>query len=215
MGACRLRRLISAAEIRAPLTADGARGRLGRCWPGRIPGAVCQGVTLNHASIVDQGCAGTLVPGGASMAAGGKMMNWSGLNIPLMAVLVCCWAGIPLWHVLTRWGAEFKAKHAEVAARAVAVPVLVQPAPVPAARGAGSLACAGVAERCGKGRPGFGLGRPGRGGGYGSGFLHSGTPDTGAPSRRKPGSSPAGMRVQGTSPARPATAWSRSRRGSL
>jgi hypothetical protein len=52
------------------------------------------------------------------------MMNWFGLNIPLMMVLVCCWAGIPLWHVLTRWGAEFKAKHAEVAARAVAVPVL-------------------------------------------------------------------------------------------
>ena len=55
-------------------------------------------------------------------------MNWFGLNIPLMVVLVCCWAVIPLWHVLTRWGAEFKAKHAEVAARAVAVPVLVQPA---------------------------------------------------------------------------------------
>ena len=53
-------------------------------------------------------------------------MNWFGLNIPLMVVLVCCWAGIPLWHVLTRRGAEFKAKHAEVAARAVAVPVLVQ-----------------------------------------------------------------------------------------
>ena len=37
------------------------------------------------------------------------MMNWFGLNIPLMVVLVCCWAGIPLWHVLTRWGAEFEA----------------------------------------------------------------------------------------------------------
>ena len=60
-------------------------------------------------------------------------MNWFGLNIPLMVVLVCCWAVIPLWHVLTRWGAEFKAKHAGVAARAVAVPVLVQPAPAPAA----------------------------------------------------------------------------------
>jgi hypothetical protein len=143
-------------------------------------------------------------------------MSWFGLNIPLMVVLVCCWAGIPLWHVLTRLDAEFKAKHAEVAARAVAVPVLVQPAPAPAAaRGAGSLACAGVAERSGKGKPGFALGGLGGGSAYGSGFLHSGTPDTGAPSRRKPGSSPAGMRVQSTSPARPATAWSWSRRGSL
>jgi hypothetical protein len=144
------------------------------------------------------------------------MMNWFGLNIPLMMVLVCCWAGIPLWHVLTRWGAEFKAKHAEVAARAVAVPVLVQPAPAPAAaRGAACLACAGVAERSGKGRPRFGLGRLGRVSAHRSGFLHSGTPDAGAPSRRKAGSSPAGMRVQSTSPARPATVWSRSAKGSL
>lgn len=100
-----------------------------------------------------------LVPG-APLWRLGKMMNWFGLNIPLMVVLVCCWAVIPLWHVLTRWGAEFKAKHAEVAARAVAVPVLVQPAPAPAAAcGAGCLAGAGVAERAGKGKPGFALGR--------------------------------------------------------
>ena len=146
----------------------------------------------------------------------GKMMNWFGLNIPLMVVLVCCWAGIPLWHLLTRRGAEFKAKHAEVAARAVAVPVLVQPAPAPAAAsGAGGLAGAGVAERAGQGKPGFALGRLIGASAYRSGFLHSGTPDTGAPSRRKPGSSPAGRRVQSASPARPATAWSDSRRGSL
>ena len=37
-----------------------------------------------------------LVPGGAAMAAGGKMMNWFGLNIPLMVVLVCCWAAVPV-----------------------------------------------------------------------------------------------------------------------
>ena len=153
-----------------------------------------------------------LVPGGAAMAAGGKMMNWFGLNIPFMVVLVCCWAGILLWHVLTRWGAELRAKHAGVAARAVAVPVLVQPAPAPAAaRGAGCLAGAGVAERAGKGKPGFALGRLSGASAYRSGFLHGGMPDTGAPSRGRPGSSPAGMRVQSASPARPATAWSWSR----
>ena len=31
-----------------------------------------QGVTLNHVSIVDQGCAVMLVPGGAALAAGEK-----------------------------------------------------------------------------------------------------------------------------------------------
>ena len=29
-------------------------------------------------------------------------MSWSGLNITLIVVLVCCWAGIPLWLVLRR-----------------------------------------------------------------------------------------------------------------
>jgi hypothetical protein len=173
----------------------------------------CQGVTLNRVSIVDQGGAGTLVPGGAAVAAGGKMMSWFWLNIPPV-VLVCCRAGIRLWRVLTRRDAELKAEHAEVAAQAVAVPVVLQPTPA-AAYGAGHLACAGVAERSGQGKPGFALRRLSGASAYRSGFLHSGTPDTGAPSQRKPGSSPAGMRIQSTSPPRPATLWSQSRRGSL
>ena len=75
------------------------------------------------------------------------MMTWFWLNIPLMVVFLGCWAGIPLWHVLTRWDAELKAKHAEVAAADVAAPVLAQPAPVAAvASGAGRLAYAGVGE---------------------------------------------------------------------
>jgi hypothetical protein len=74
-------------------------------------------------------------------------MTWFWLNIPLMVVFFCCWAGIPLWHALTRWDAELKAKHAEIAATAVAAPVLAQPAPATAvARGTGSLAYAGVGE---------------------------------------------------------------------
>jgi hypothetical protein len=89
-----------------------------------------QGVTLNHASLVDQGRVGTPVSREAAMAAGeGKMMSWFWRNIPLMVLVVCCWAGIPLWHVLTRWDAELKVKHADVGARAVAAPVWVQPAP--------------------------------------------------------------------------------------
>ena len=40
---------------------------------------------------------------------------------------LCCWAGIPLWHTLTRWDAELKAKHAEIAATPVAAPVFTQP----------------------------------------------------------------------------------------
>ena len=200
-----------AAEIRALLTADGARGRLGRCWPGWIPSVVVKA----SRSITPQSWFRAVLAcsfPGAPLWRLGKMMNWFGLNIPLMVVLVCCWAGIPLWDVLTRRGAEFRAKHAEVAARAVAVPVLVQPAPAPAAAsGAGGPVGAGVAERAGKGKPGFALGRLSGASAYRSGFLHGGTPDTGAPSRRKPGSSPAGRRVQSASPARPATAWSWSR----
>jgi hypothetical protein len=41
------------------------------------------------------------------MAAGeGKMMSWFWMNILLMMLFACCRAGIPLWHVLTRWDAE-------------------------------------------------------------------------------------------------------------
>ena len=72
-----------------------------------------------------------LVPGGAALAAGEKMMSWFWLDIP-PAVLVCCWAGIRLWRMLARRDAEFKAEHAGVAAQAVAVPVVLQP-PAPAA----------------------------------------------------------------------------------
>ena len=56
-------------------------------------------------------------------------MTWFWLCIPLMLLFVCCWAGIPLWHTLTRWDAELKAKHAEVAAAAIPALVLTQPNP--------------------------------------------------------------------------------------
>ena len=73
------------------------------------------------------------------------MMSWFWLNIPLMVLFLCCWAGIPLWHTLTRWDAELKAKHAQIAATAVAVPVVAQPVTAPAlARRAGRPAYAGV-----------------------------------------------------------------------
>ncbi len=78
-------------------------------------------------------------------------MSWFWMNIPLMLVFFGCWAGIPLWLVLTRWDKEIKAKHAEVAAwhahvaSSSAVPVqptwardgtkyLVPPLPEPVAR---------------------------------------------------------------------------------
>ena len=71
-----------------------------------------------------------LVSGVAAMATEeGNMMSWFWLCIPLMVLFFCCWAGIPLWHTLTRWDAELKAKHAEVAAAAVAAPVPTQPGP--------------------------------------------------------------------------------------
>ena len=74
-------------------------------------------------------------------------MSWFWWNIPLMAVFLCCWAGIPLWRTLTRWDAELRAKHAEIAATAVAAPVVAQPAPATAvARGADRLAYAGVGD---------------------------------------------------------------------
>jgi hypothetical protein len=75
-------------------------------------------------------------------------MAWFWLNIPLMLLFICCWAGIPAWHTLTRWDAELKAKHAELAARATPEPVLAQS--VPAAHQARSLAYAGVADQQGR-----------------------------------------------------------------
>ena len=42
------------------------------------------------------------------------MGTWFWLNIPLALLFVCCWAGIPMWLLLTRWHAEVEAKHAEV-----------------------------------------------------------------------------------------------------
>jgi hypothetical protein len=95
-------------------------------------------------------------------------MSWFWLDIPPV-VLVCCWAGIRLWRVLARRDAEFKAEHAGVAAQAVAVPVLLQPAPA-AAYGADHLACAGGAERSGQGTPGFALRRLSGASAYRSGF---------------------------------------------
>jgi hypothetical protein len=75
------------------------------------------------------------------------MMTWFWLNVPLMVLFLCCWAGIPLWHTLTRWDAELKAKHAEIAARGVAAPVVAQPAPAAAVtHGAGSPAYAGAGD---------------------------------------------------------------------
>jgi hypothetical protein len=71
------------------------------------------------------------------------MGTWFWLNIPLAQLFVCCWAGIPLWHTLTRWNAELDATHAEVAARAVPAPVLAQP--TAGAHETGSPAHAGAA----------------------------------------------------------------------
>jgi hypothetical protein len=58
---------------------------------------------------------------------------WFWLNIPLMLLFFACWAGIPAWHTHRRWNAELDAKHAELAARAVPVPVIAQPTPAAAA----------------------------------------------------------------------------------
>ena len=87
-----------------------------------------------------------LVSGVAAVATEeGNTMSWFWLCIPLMVLFFGCWAAIPLWHTLTRWDAELKAKHAEVAAAAVAAPVVMQPAPAAAAaREADSPAYAGV-----------------------------------------------------------------------
>ena len=68
------------------------------------------------------------------------MGTWFWLNIPLALLFVCCWAGIPMWLLLTRWHAEVeakhaevKAKHAELEARAVPEAVVAQSAPAAAA----------------------------------------------------------------------------------
>jgi hypothetical protein len=53
------------------------------------------------------------------------MGSWFWLNVPLGLLFFGCWAGIPLWLVVTRWHRETEAKHAEIAARAAAVPILV------------------------------------------------------------------------------------------
>ena len=76
-------------------------------------------------------------------------MTWFWLCIPLMLLFVCCWAGIPLWHTLTRWDAELKAKHAEVAAKAVPALVLAQPDPA-VAEETGRLVHAAVAGPLGR-----------------------------------------------------------------
>ena len=62
-------------------------------------------------------------------------------NILLMLLFFGCWAGIPLWHTLRGWNDEVNAKHAELAAKAVPVPVIAQQ-PAPAAE-AGIPAYAG------------------------------------------------------------------------
>ena len=50
------------------------------------------------------------------------MGTWFWLNIPLALLFVCCWAGIPMWLLHTRWHAEVEAKHAEVKAKHASTP---------------------------------------------------------------------------------------------
>ncbi len=61
------------------------------------------------------------------------MGTWFWLDIPLMLLFLGCWAGIPMWFVLTRWDAELRAKHAELAARAAPEPVMALSVPAMAA----------------------------------------------------------------------------------
>jgi hypothetical protein len=75
--------------------------------------------------------------------------TWFWLNIPLALLFICCWAGIPLWHTLTRWNTELNAKHAEIAAKAGPAPVFAQPAPA-AAHETSSPAYAGVTNPPGR-----------------------------------------------------------------
>ena len=125
--------------------ADGARDPFGWVLAWVHTPRSCRG-GLNHALIAGEGRAGMLVSGVAAMATGeGNMMSWFWLCIPLMVLFFCCWAGIPLWHTLTRWDAELKAKHAEVAAAAVTAAVFTQSAAATAAaHEADSPAYAGV-----------------------------------------------------------------------
>jgi heme/copper-type cytochrome/quinol oxidase subunit 4 len=48
------------------------------------------------------------------------MGSWFWLNFPLALLFFCAWTVIPLWLVLTRWHRETEARHAEIAALAVA-----------------------------------------------------------------------------------------------
>ena len=50
-------------------------------------------------------------------------MGYIWLNIPLALFFFACWAGIPLYLTLTRWNAELRAKHAELALPAAREPV--------------------------------------------------------------------------------------------
>ncbi|HTS98756.1 MAG TPA: hypothetical protein VMI33_19275 [Streptosporangiaceae bacterium] len=78
------------------------------------------------------------------------MGSYIWLNAPLMALFLGCWAGIPLYLTLTRWNAELRAKHAEIAPAAAHAPALAQPAPALAvAPGADDVTYAGA----GRGRP--------------------------------------------------------------
>lgn len=72
---------------------------------------------------------------------GSSLGTWFWLNIPLALLFVCCWAGIPLWLTLTRWNAELRARHAEVATTTASRPV------PEAAHETASPAYAGVASR--------------------------------------------------------------------
>ena len=56
------------------------------------------------------------------------MGTWFWLNIPLAPLFVCCWAGIPMWLLLTRWHPEVKAEHAEVKA-SISEPVVARSTP--------------------------------------------------------------------------------------
>lgn len=61
------------------------------------------------------------------------MGTWIWPNIAVMLLFFGCWAGIPLWHTFNRWNDELNAKHAELAAKAVLVPVPAQRTPTTAA----------------------------------------------------------------------------------
>jgi hypothetical protein len=63
------------------------------------------------------------------------MGTWFWLNIPFMLLFFCCWSGIPLWLLLTRWNAEITAKHAAIAAKADSLPVFTEPVPASAHAG--------------------------------------------------------------------------------